>query len=394
VEYNPFARETQMNPYPIYRWLRDEAPVYHNAEIGFYALSRFEDVSQAHRDAATFISRYGPQIERWDDTADVLIATDDPDHAWQRKLVSRLFTPRAISDLEPKVKTIAAGVLDEARERGELDVVIDFSGYLPMMVIAEMLGVPQEARGDLRKLSDRMLDRSDADQTGEASAEAVAAIGEAHEILGKIVDEKEKNPSDDIASLLLTATVTDEQGVERRLTRDQVAYRLMELVAAGHETTAKLIANGIVALTWYPDQRAELVADPSLIPGAVEEMLRWDPPSHYQGRWVERDVTLHGMTIPADSRVILVTGAANHDDRVFEDPELFDIHRKIERHVAFGFGIHLCIGAALARLESRIAFEELLRRYPNYELTQPIRRAYSSNVRGLSNLPIVLEPAA
>jgi len=393
LEYNPFARETQMNPYPVYRWLRDEAPVYHNAEIGFYALSRFDDVLQAHRDAGTFISRYGPQIERWDGTADVLIATDDPDHGWQRKLVSRLFTPRAINALEPKVQAIAAGVLDEARERGELDVVIDFSGYLPMMVIAEMLGLPQEARGDLRRLSDRMLDRSDADETGEPAAEATAAILEAHTILEQIVEEKEKSPSDDIASLLLTETVTDEEGVERRLNRVQVVYRLMELIAAGHETTAKLIANGIVALTWYRDQRAELVADPSLIPQAVEEMLRWDPPSHYQGRWVERDVTLHGLNIPADSRVILVTGAANHDERVFEEPELFDIHRKIERHVAFGFGIHLCIGAALARLESRIAFEELLRRYPNYELTQPIRRAYSSNVRGLSNLPIVLEPA-
>jgi cytochrome P450 len=394
MEYNPFARDTQTNPYPIYRWLRDEAPVYHNADIGFYALSRFDDVLQAHRDAAAFISRYGPQIERWDGTTDVLIATDDPDHAWQRKLVSRLFTPRAISDLEPKVKAIAASVLDGARERGELDVVIDFSGYLPMMVIAEMLGLPQEARGDLRRLSDRMLDRSDADETGQSTEGATAAIGEAHEILAQIVGEKERNPSDDIASLLLTAAVTDEEGVERRLTREQVVYRLMELIAAGHETTAKLIANGVVALTWYRDQRAELVSDPSLIPQAVEEMLRWDPPSHYQGRWVEREVTLHGVSIPAESRVILVTGAANHDDRVFEDPELFDIHRKIERHVAFGFGTHLCIGAALARLESRIAFEELLRRYPNYELTQPIRRAYSSNVRGLSNLPILLAPAA
>jgi len=394
VEYNPFAHETQMNPYPVYRWLRDEAPVYHNAEIGFYALSRFEDVLQAHKDAATFISRYGPQIEQWDGTADVLIATDDPDHAWQRKLVSRLFTARSISDLEPKVRAIAAGVLDEARERGEMDVVIDFSGYLPMMVIAEMLGLPQEARSDLRRLSDRILDRSDADETGEATEEAMAAMGEAHGILAQIVDEKERNPSDDITSLLLTASVTDGEGVERRLTREQVVYRLMELIAAGHETTAKLIANGIVALTWYRDQRAELISDPSLIPQAVEEMLRWDPPSHYQGRWVERDVMLHGVSIPADSRVILVTGAANHDERVFENPELFDIHRKIERHVAFGFGIHLCIGAALARLESRIAFEELLRRYPNYELAQPIRRAYSSNVRGLSNLPIVLAPAA
>jgi cytochrome P450 len=394
MEYNPFARETQTNPYPVYGWLRDEAPVYHNAEIGFYALSRFDDVLQAHKDATTFISRYGPTIERIDPPADVLIATDNPDHAWQRKLVSRLFTPRAINELEPKVQAIAATVLDEARERGELDVVIDFSGYLPMMVIAEMLGLPQDARGDLRRLSDRMLDRSDADETGEASDTARDAMVEANAILGQIVEEKAKHPSDDIASLLLTATVTDDEGVEHRLTHEQVVYRLMELIAAGHETTAKLIANGIVALTWYRDQRAELVADPALIPQAVEEMLRWDPPSHYQGRWVEQDVTLHGVTIPAESRVILITGAANHDDRVFENPELFDIHRTIERHVAFGFGIHLCIGAALARLESRIAFEELLLRYPNYELTQPIRRAYSSNVRGLSNLPILLAPAA
>jgi cytochrome P450 len=165
-------------------------------------------------------------------------------------------------------------------------------------------------------------------------------------------------------------------------------------VAAGHETTAKLIANGVVALTWYPKQRQELIYDPTLIPQAIEEMLRWDPPSHYQGRWVEQAVTLRGVTIPADSRVVLITGAANHDERVFAEPELFDIHRKIERHVAFGFGIHLCIGASLARLESRIAFEELLRRYPNYELSRPIRRAYSSNVRGLSSLPILFEPAA
>jgi cytochrome P450 len=210
----------------------------------------------------------------------------------------------------------------------------------------------------------------------------------------EIVAEKAKNPGDDIASLMLTATTTDDAGNELRLTKEQVASRIMELVAAGHETTAKLVANGVVALTWYRDQRRELVADPSLIPGAVEEMLRWDPPSHYQGRWVERDVTLHGVTIPAESRVILITGAANHDEREFADPELFDIHRSIDRHVAFGWGIHLCVGAALARLETRIAFEELLARYPDYELRQPMQRAYSSNVRGLSNLPIALEPAA
>jgi len=394
VEYNPFARDTQSNPFPVYRWLRDEAPVYHNAEVGFYALSRFDDVLQAHLDPATFVSSHGVTIEGYDQGQDLLITSDEPRHGWHRKLVSRLFTPRAISELEPKVRDIAAGVLDRARDRGEIDIVSEFSTHLPMMVIAEMLGLPTEARTDLRHFSDRILDRTEADELGNATDDSQRAMVEMMTMLTDIVDEKSKHLGDDIASLLLSARVTDDDGNEVALTHHQVAYRLLELTIAGHETTAKLIANGVVALTWYPDQRAQLVADPSLIPGAVEEMLRWDPPSHYQGRWVERDVTLHGVTIPANSRVILLTGAANHDERQFPDPEHFDIHREIERHVGFGFGIHLCIGAALARLETRIAFEELLRRYPNYEVRQPMVRAYSSNVRGLSNLPLALDPAA
>ena len=394
MEYNPFARDTQTNPFPVYRWLRDEAPVYHNPEVGFWALSRFDDVLNAHLDASTFVSGHGVTIEGYDQGQDVLISRDEPSHGWHRKLVSRLFTPRAISDLEPKVRAIAAGVLDDARDRGEIDIVAEFSTHLPMMVIAEMLGLPVETRDQLRHYSDRILDRSDADEQGSVTDATQAAMGEMMGMLMQIVDDKSKHLGDDIASLLLTATVTDDDGGEVALTHEQVAYRLLELTIAGHETTAKLIANGVVALQWYPDQRAELVADPSLIPGAVEEMLRWDPPSHYQGRFVEQDVTLHGVTIPANSRVILITGAANHDERAFADPEYFDIHRDIERHVGFGFGIHLCVGAALARLETRIAFEELLARYPNYEVRQPMIRAYSSNVRGLSNLPLALDPAA
>ena len=251
----------------------------------------------------------------------------------------------------------------------------EFSTHLPMMVIAEMLGLPMETREQLRHYSDAILDRSEADEQGNVSDATQNAMGAIMVLLMQIVEEKSRNLGDDIASLLLTATVRDDDGNEVALTHEQVAYRLLELTIAGHETTAKLIANGVVALDWYPDQRAELVADPSLIPNVVEEMLRWDPPSHYQGRWVEQDVTLHGVTIPADSRVILITGAANHDERVFTDPEYFDIHREIERHVGLGFGIHLCVGAALARLETRIAFEELLARYPNYELRQPMVRA-------------------
>jgi cytochrome P450 len=199
-------------------------------------------------------------------------------------------------------------------------------------------------------------------------------------MMTELAQERAARPTDDIASLLLTGRTTDKEGNEVGLEPDIVPFRLMELVAAGHETTAKLIANGVVG-------------DPDLIPSAVEEMLRWDPPSHYQGRWLEKEVTLHRVTIPPESRVILITGSANHDERVFDEPELFSIHRKFDRHIAFGFGIHLCVGASLARLETRIAFEELLRRYPEYELTQPIKRAYSSNVRGLASLPIVLGTA-
>jgi cytochrome P450 len=394
MEYNPFERGTQTNPYPVYRWLRDEAPLYHNENLNFYALSRFDDVLQAHLDPGTFLSNHGPTIETMTTATSALIAQDQPDHTWQRKLVSREFTPRAIGSLEDRVRAIAGQILDDARERGSLDVVTDFSAYLPMLVIADLLGVPMEARGELRELSDRMLDRSEAAGDAQLNSDTPDAILRFVSMMSELSQEKAAHPSDDVASLLVTAKTTDKQGIERSLDPDVVPFRLMELVVAGHETTAKLIANGVVALAWYPDQRRELVQDPSLIPGAVEEMLRWDPPSHYQGRWVEKEVTMHGVTIPPESRVILITGSANHDERAFDEPELFDIHRKIDRHVAFGFGIHLCLGASLARLETRVAFEELLRRYPEYELMQPMKRAYSSNVRGLSSLPIAFESAA
>jgi cytochrome P450 len=395
VEYNPFARDTQTNPYPVYHWLRDEEPVYYNPDLNFYALSRFDDVLKAHLDPGTFLSNHGPTIEVLDTSmgAGVLIAQDQPTHTWQRKLISRVFTPRAITQLEEQVRSVAGGILDDARERGTLDVIGEYSAYLPILIIAEMLGVPTEARAELRELSDRMLDRSEADGDAKANSDSSDAIMRFVTMMTELAHAKAANPTDDIASLLLTARTTDDEGNEVGLDPGVVPYRLMELIVAGHETTAKLIGNGVVALTWYRDQRQELVEDPGLIPRAVEEMLRWDPPSHYQGRWVEKEVTLHGVTIPPESRVVLITGSANHDERVFEEPELFSIHREFDRHVAFGFGIHLCVGAALARLETRVAFEELLRRYPDYELTQPMQRAYSSNVRGLSSLPIALGAA-
>ena len=252
MEYNPFARDTQTNPFPVYRWLRDEAPVYHNPEVGFWALPASTTCSTPTSTASTFVSGHGVTIEGYDQGQDVLISRDEPSHGWHRKLVSRLFTPRAISDLEPKVRAIAAGVLDDARDRGEIDIVAEFSTHLPMMVIAEMLGLPVETRDQLRHYSDRILDRSDADEQGSVTDATQAAMGEMMGMLMQIVDDKSKHLGDDIASLLLTATVTDDDGGEVALTHEQVAYRLLELTIAGHETTAKLIANGVVALPVVP----------------------------------------------------------------------------------------------------------------------------------------------
>jgi cytochrome P450 len=359
--------------------------------VGFYALSRFDDVLQAHLDTSRFLSGHGVTIEETGASADLLITKDEPEHTWHRRLVSRVFTPRAIAELESAVRSVAAEALDNARDRGEMEVIGELSGYLPMAIIAEMLGLPVEIRARLRELSDRSLARPN-NGIAETPLDAREASHEMTMLLLDVVGDIVENPGDDIASMLLQTPVEDDDGNQWSLTQQQVAVRLVELAFAGHETTAKLIANGVVGLAWYPDQRAELVEHPELMPRAVEEMLRWDPPSHYQGRWVEEDVEFHGVTIPADSRVILVTGAAQHDDRVFEEPELFDLHRDVERHVGFGFGSHLCVGAALARLETRVAFEELLARYPRYEIGEPIVRAYSGNVRGLARLPIILEP--
>jgi cytochrome P450 len=211
-------------------------------------------------------------------------------------------------------------------------------------------------------------------------------------LLTELVRERRRNPGQDVITMLMSTEVEDEDGELRPLGDDELAARFLELAFAGHETVAKLIPNGVIALSWYPGQRRELVANPALIPNAVEEMLRWDPPSHYQGRWTLREVELHNAIIPEDVRVILVTGAAVHDERKYPDPEYFDIHRDVDRHVSFGLGRHLCLGASLARLETRVAFEELLKRFPDFTFDEAgVQRHYSSNVRGLASLPLLVE---
>lgn len=391
VEYNPFTRTVADNPFPVYRRLRDEAPVYRNDEVGFYALSRFDDVMNAHLDPVTLSSTHGVTIEGIDAGQPFLIVKDPPDHTAHRKIVSRVFTPRRIGALEPFIRARAGELLDRVRDQQAFDVAADFSIRLPLDVISELVGIPASLRDEVHVLCDRITTRQEGSTDYE---DAFTANIELHTLLTGLVKDRRAHPGDDVISLLIASPIPLDDGTERSMDDDELAYRFLELAFAGHETVAKLIPNGVIALAWFPDQRRELVSDPSLMVGAVEEMLRWDPPSHYQGRWTTRDLELHGTTIPADSRVILLTGSAGHDERRYDEPELFDLHRDVDRHLSFGFGAHLCLGAALARLETRVAFEELLARIPEYDIDEASAvRQYSGNVRGLHHLQIVPERA-
>jgi cytochrome P450 len=391
VEYNPFDHAIVDDVYEVYRRLRDEAPVYYNPDVDFWALSLFEDVMAAHLDPTTYSSTHGATIEGIDGGQPFLIVKDPPEHTWHRKIVSRVFTPRRIGGLEHFIRRTATDLLDRHVGTDGFDVVTEFSFRLPLDVIGELLDIPAELRTEVHEKSDVLAARDGKEIRPDAAMEASAALVT---MFTGLVAARRRSPGDDVISMLMQAEVADDDGTTRMMPDEELAFRFLELAFAGHETVAKLIANAVVGLAWYPAARRELVEDPSLIPNAVEEMLRWDPPSQYQGRWTTRDVELHGVTIPADSRVVLLTGSAGHDERRFAAPELFDIHRKIDRHVSFGFGIHLCLGAALARLETRIAFEEFLARFPEYTIADSgVARQYSSNVRGLQNLPIVLQTA-
>lgn len=387
VEYNPFDWETAHNPYPVYRALRDEAPVYHNEQFGFWALSRYEDVVAAHLNSDDFSSAHGVTIEGAEKDAPFLIVKDPPEHTAHRRIVGRLFTPRRIALLEPFVRRTAAGLLDKLRDADRFDVVEDFSFRLPLDVISELIGIPESYRLQIHHLSDRIAVR----ETAAMSEDGILATLELAGLLTDLVGERRASPGDDVITMLMNTPVEEEDGRTRMLTDDELAGRFLELSFAGHETVAKLIPNGVVALAWYPDARRELAANPALMANAVEEMLRWDPPSHYQGRWTTRDVEVRGTVIPAEQRVILVTGSAVHDERKYPDPDTFDIHRDIDRHVSFGFGRHLCLGASLARLETRVAFEELLTRFPDFTIDETgVERRVNVNVRGLSKLPLVV----
>lgn len=392
IEFDPFSATYFNDPYDLYRRMRDERPVLHNQGIGFYALSRWADVVEAERDWATYSSAYGIELDsltRGEIVHDFesLIMMDPPKHDRLRALVSRVFTPRAIGGLEPMVREVITGYLDALGGRDEVDLLSEFAAYFPVEVISRMLGVPAEGRQQVRLWLDEILTR-EIGQTDVSAANSAAMVAMGTYFY-ELAAEKRARPTDDMLSRLTQVTVADDDGNEMGLDDVAIAGFGTLIGGAGAETVTKLIGNAVVEFARHPDQWQLVLDDPATIPGAFEELLRYLPPSQFQGRMTTRDVELHGVTIPALSPVLLMTGAATRDERQFTDPDRFDITRAPSLSLGFGYGIHSCLGAALARMESRIALEELARRYPRYEVVEDgLRRVQMTNVAGYSHVPI------
>jgi cytochrome P450 len=360
--------------------------------MDFYALFRFEDVWQATLDWKTYSSSLGPSLENRGEFPGELmsiIGMDPPRHTRLRNIVSRGFTPRRIAGLESEVRGIAVRYLDALRDEKRFDIQQAFSVKFPMDVISVLLGIPEADRDWYRHTVDKGLERDP--DTGQPAMENVQMLGKARELVLELLAERRKQPRQDLISVIAEAEYTEPDGTRRRLSDDEVAAFTTLLAAAGAETTAKLIGNMIVYLAQHPDQRRTVFEDTAArLPNAIEEVLRYDAPSQFQGRVAMREVKVHGVTIPERARVAFVTGAACRDPREFDEPDRLDLTRKPDREVYFGYGQHVCIGKSLARLETRIAVEEIHARFPDWQIDESgLTRTYQAHVRGFQNVPLV-----
>ncbi|MGO9455886.1 MAG: cytochrome P450 [Acidimicrobiales bacterium] len=388
VYYDPYDVEINADPYPVFRRMREEAPLYYNEPHDFFALSRFADVEQGLLDAKTFISGRGGIIELIragiEMPPGVLIFEDPPIHTVHRRLLSRVFSPRRVSELEPQIRAFCVRSLDPLVGAGGFDFIADLGAQMPMRVIGMLLGIPE---GDQEAVRDR-VDRNLRTKEGQPMKVTEDFVDGA--MFGEYIDWRAKHPSDDIMSELLQAEFEDERGEVRRLTRDELLTYITVVAGAGNETTTRLIGWTGKVLADHPQQRAELVENRSLIPGAIEELLRFETPAPHMARVTSREVELHGRKVPQGSIVLMIPASANHDDRRFPEGDRFDVHRRDGQPLTFGFGIHLCLGAALARLEGQVALDEVLRRFPRWEVDwDRAKLASASTVRGWETLPVV-----
>jgi cytochrome P450 len=394
IEFDPFSDDFFDDPYDTYRSLRDHAPIYHSEKYDFYAVSRHADVLAAHLDPGRFSSAYGLTVDMLLQKARVdlnmMIMMDQPEHTQLRRMINQAFSRRTVEGLEPLVIETVKGFLDAVDQRSEFDLVADFAALFPVEVISAMLGVPGPDRQQIRHWVDVMLYREAG--SAEITQDGMVASLELATYFLDLVKERRRSPDDRIISRLIEVSALDADGVGRRLSDDDVAGFSVLIAGAGSETVTKLIGNGAALFERCPAQWQLVLDDEGAIPGAVEEILRFNPPSQYQGRFTTEDVQFETGTIPAGSPTLLLTGAATRDPRAFARADEFDITRDAHAALAFGHGIHTCLGAWLARLESRVAFEEIRRRWPGFhvDLDRGVR-VNMANVAGYANLPFHAE---
>ncbi len=387
--YDPFDFDIDDDPYPVWKRMREEAPLYQNEKYNFYALSRYDDVVRELPNWDTYRSGRGTTADILFNNIEVppgiLLFEDPPLHDLHRRLLSRVFTPRRMLAVETLVCGFCERALDPFVGAGGFDFIAHLGAMMPMQTIGYLLGIPEGDQANIRDMNGVSLELTPGATPGEASPKI---FEESIILFAEYIEWRAANPSDDLMTELLEAEVEESDGTKRRLSRTEVLSYTAMIAGAGNETTARLIGFMAQLLSDHPDQRRELGSDPNLIPGAIEETLRFEPPSPVQARYVAREASHYGQVVPEGSFMLLLNGSANRDDRHFVNPDVYDVHRG-GSHLSFGQGLHFCLGSALARLEARVAFEEVLKRWPDWEVDYAnAERAHTSSVRGWSRLPV------
>jgi cytochrome P450 len=384
LDYDPTSEAIAYDPHALFRRLRDEAPLYYNEAHDFYALSRHADVERAHIDKETYISSRGVTLSLLKANVEfppgTVIFEDPPTHTIHRALLSRMFTPRKISALEPQIRQLCADLLDPLVGSGRFDFAKDLGAIMPTKVVGMLIGIPEERSESVRDHFDSFRQ----DRSGEMHMEVFDG-----EIFAEYLDWRIEHPADDVMTQLLRAEFEDEHGTMRRLTREELLAYVNIVAAAGNDTTRRLISWTGKVLAEHPDQRRLLVDDGSLVPNAIEEVLRFEPPPLQNCRYVARDVEWYGQTVPAGSTLAMLVPAANRDDRRIDEPDRFDVTRQPGTIFTFGFGAHYCLGQALARLQGRIALEEVLARFPEWDVDwDNAKFVFDGDLRGWDSLPV------
>ena len=396
IYYDPYDFEIDADPHPTWRRMRDEAPLYRNEKYDFWALSRFDDVEAGLVDWRSYSSARGSVLEMIKSGVEIppgmVLFEDPPLHDIHRSLLARMFTPRRIAALEPQIRAFCARSLDPLIGGGGFDFIKDLGAQMPMRVIGMLLGIPEEDQEDIRDRIDRgiTLDEGRMPEAADGAAEEGFTLGSMGNF-AEYIAWRRKHPSDDLMTELLQATFVDEKGVERSLEDQELLLYIGLLAGAGNETTTRLIGWTGYLLDRFPEQRRLVVEDRSLVPSAIEEILRLEATSPVQARAVTRDVVHYGTKVPEGSVMLLLNGSANRDERRFTNPDELDVRRTIDHHLSFGYGIHFCMGAALARLEGQVALEEVLERWPDWQVDHDkAKRAHTSTVRGWERLPVLV----